>query len=289
MTAGELRLALWSTLPERHRDEICRQVRRRCEAFVASAGVERSERGAAAASLMSEVIAHLLRAVSVRWDHETMEQLGESEAGPRPWGSGMGTPPGPWAARGVIDDEDAGRDGRVLWLLDEIGNRRALAHRFEDLRRRERGGKWDGASYPFVQVEERVLQRLAGQVDPADDPLQAEDAVKAWGGLVAMVERQLGPQDDVCALVRLLAEDAGIQEEFGAQWPIARIAEGLHRRHGGAPWSEDRVENAKRRLTRWISRLRREHGLDAVDLRALLVRTAREMERRPRQRGDADG
>jgi hypothetical protein len=158
------------------------------------------------------------------------------------------------------------------------------------MRRRERGGKWDGASYPFVQVEERVLQQLAGHLEPADDPLRAENAVKAWGGLVAMVEQQLGPQDDVSALLRLLAKDAAIQEAFGAQWPIARIAEGLGRRDGGAPWSEDRVENAKRRLTRWISRLRREHGLDAVDLRALLVRYAREMERRPPPRpGHSDG
>jgi hypothetical protein len=290
MSAGELRLALWSTLPERHRDEVCRQVRRRCEAFIAAAGVERSERGAASASLTSEVIAHLLRAVSLRWDEESMHHPGETAAagGARPAPSAMPAAPGPWADAGAIHAEDAARDGRVLWLLDEIGNRRALAHRFEDMRRRERGGKWDGASYPFVQVEERVLQRLAGHLEPADDPREICDAQQAWRGLVAMVERQLGPQDDVFALVRLLAQDADIQDAFGAQWPIARIVEGLHRCHGGAPWSEDRVENAKRRLTRWISRLRREHGLDAVDLRALLVRYAREIERRsPRRPGDA--
>jgi hypothetical protein len=290
MTAGELRLALWSTLPERHRDEVCRQVRRRCEAFVAAAGVERSERGAAAASLMSEVIAHLLRAVSLRWDEETMHHAAESTAPAGPLCTSSATPaaPGPWSD--AIDEQDAARDGRVLWLVNEIGNRRALAHRFEDMRRRERGGKWDGTSYPFVQVEERVLEQLAGHLEPADDPRESADAQQAWRGLVAMVAQQLGPQDDVLALVRLLAEDAGIQEAFGAQWPIARIADGLGRRYGPSPWSEDRVENAKRRLTRWILRLRREHGLDAVDLRALLVRTAREMERRPQRRpGDAHG
>ena len=35
-------------------------------------------------------------------------------------------------------------------------------------------------------------------------------------------------------------------------------------------WSDDRVENAKKRLLNWIQRLMRQNGLDATELEALL-------------------
>src|SRR5690242_3544772 len=56
MTPAELRLRAWTELPERHRDEVCRQIRRRCEAFVASIRVERTARKAEADGLVSEVV-----------------------------------------------------------------------------------------------------------------------------------------------------------------------------------------------------------------------------------------
>ncbi len=192
--------------------------------------------------------------------------------------------PPPWLAKGPLDEREPARDGRVLWLIEEICNRRALAYRYEDVRRRDRGGKWDGTGYPLVQVDDAAIEQLSGHLDPAQDQhdaLNAEDCQRAWQGLVKMVEHQFGPGDDVPALVQLLAQDADVQDAFGSQWPIATIVRALNRRHPGSTWNDDRVENAKRRLTRWIVRVKRAHGLDAIDLRALLARYARETQRRP--------
>ena len=70
MTAGELRLYVWQGLPERHRNEVCRQIRKRCEVFISSLRVERSERESEIDKLVSEVVAHLLRAASIRFDQD---------------------------------------------------------------------------------------------------------------------------------------------------------------------------------------------------------------------------
>jgi hypothetical protein len=191
--------------------------------------------------------------------------------------------PMPWLDKGAINEQDPTRDGRVIWLIDEICNRQALFHRHEDVRRRDRGGKWSGSGYPFVQVDDRVIEQLGGHYDPADDhadSLDAEDCRSAWHGLRKMVEHQFGPHDDVPALVRALAEDADVQESFGSQWPVAKIVRVLNGREAGSAWNDDRVENAKKRLTKWIVRMKRSQGLDAIDLRALFARYARETERR---------
>jgi hypothetical protein len=66
MTAGVLRLRVWHALPKQHRNEVCRQIRKRCEAFVSSLRVSRNERQSEIDKLVSEVVAHLLRAVSTR-------------------------------------------------------------------------------------------------------------------------------------------------------------------------------------------------------------------------------
>jgi hypothetical protein len=70
MTGGELRLYVWAGLSERHRNEVCKQIRKRCEAVVSSLRVERSERQSEIDKLVSEVVAHLLRATSIRWDEK---------------------------------------------------------------------------------------------------------------------------------------------------------------------------------------------------------------------------
>jgi len=108
------------------------------------------------------------------------------------------------------------------------------------------------------------------------DPLEDEDARHAWDGLVQLTSRQFGIDDDVIALVQVLASDSDTQESFGSQWPIGKIVRALNARQSRTSWNDDRVENAKRRLTRFIGRLKQAHGLDAVDLRALLVRYSRE-------------
>lgn len=278
MTGAELRLSVWSELSERHRNEVCRQIRKRCETFIASIRLERHEREAEIDRLVSEVVAHLLRATSVPRDETPMDPLSP----------GLGTPeaaayapprPLPWLARGLPDEQDPPRDARVGWVIEDTCNRQALFHRFEDMRRRDHGGKWDGSGYPLVTVDDQTIEHYGGHYDPAEDEtdaLHVDDSRRAWDGLIKLVAHQFGPGDDVVALVRVLGEDPEAQESFGSQWPIGKIVRALNRRRPDMPWNDDRVENAKRRLTRCIVRIKQAHGLDAVDLRALLARYARQ-------------
>ena len=302
MTAAELRLRAWTELPERHRDEVCRQIRGRCEAFVASIRVERIARKSEADGLVSEVVAHLLRATSLGRDEPRMNR-----ASPQTAFAGTATiessAPWPWLAKGRLDERDPAADARVCWLIEETSNRQALFHRFEDMRRRDRGGKWDGTGYPLVTVDDQTIEHLSGHYDPAEvetDSLNIDDSRRAWDGLVKLAAHQFGPDDDVVALLRVLGSDGETQDAFGTQWPIGKIVRALNGRSGDASWNDDRVENAKRRLTRCIAKIRQTHGLDAVDLRALLARYSREHDRlardarRPRhpsltQRPNADG
>src|ERR1043166_7534832 len=162
MSAAELRLRAWTELPQRHRDEVCRQIRRRCEAFVASIRVEKVARQAEADGLVSEVVAHLLRAPSTGRKQPPM-----NDASPQT-PSGLTTDAGcpwPWLAKGRIDERDPAGDARATWLLDETCNRQALFHRFEDMRRRDRGGKWDGTGYPMVAVDHQTIENLSGGYD----------------------------------------------------------------------------------------------------------------------------
>jgi hypothetical protein len=281
MTAAELRLRAWTELPERHRDEVCRQIRRRCEAFVSAIRVERTARKAEADGLVSEVVAHLLRATCIGRDESPMNRTSPQ----KPTGGAPSIEPTaawPWLANGRIDERDPADDARVSWLLDETCNRQALFHRFEDMRRRERGGKWDGAGYPMVPVDHQTLENLSGAYHPGEseaDSLAIDDSRRAWDGLVKLAAHQFGPDDDVVALVRVLGSDGETQDGFGSQWPIGKIVRALNARAPGASWTDDRVENAKRRLTRCIAKIRQSHGLDAVDLRALLARYSREHDR----------
>jgi hypothetical protein len=287
MTAAELRLRAWTELPERHRDEVCRQIRRRCEAFVASIRVERTARKAEADGLVSEVVAHLLRATSLGRDEAPMNRASPQMAAPGA-ATTEAASPWPWLGKGRIDDGDPASDARVNWLIDDTCNRQALFHRFEDVRRRERGGKWDGAGYPMVAVDHQTLESLSGAYDPGEgeaDSLAIDDSRRAWDGLVKLAAHQFGPDDDVVALVRVIGSDGETQDAFGTQWPIAKIVRALNGRGAGASWDDDRVENAKRRLTRCIAKIRQSHGLDAVDLRALLARYSREHDRLARDTG----
>ena len=287
MTPAAVRLRAWTELPERHRDEVCRQIRRRCEAFVASIRVERTARKAEADGLVSEVVAHLLRATAIGRDEQPMNRGSPQMADPRA-PTMEATAPWPWLANGRIDERDPTGDARVTWLIDETCNRQALFHRFEDVRRRERGGKWDGAGYPMVAVDHQTLDNLSGAYDPGEsetDGLAIDDSRRAWDGLVKLAAHQFGPDDDVVALVRVLGSDGETQDAFGTQWPIGKIVRALNGRGAGASWNDDRVENAKRRLTRCIAKIRQSHGLDAVDLRALLARYSREHDRLARAAG----
>jgi hypothetical protein len=285
MTGAELRLYAWSELSERHQNEVCRQIRMRCETFIATLRIDRRQRKSEVDKLFSEVVAHLLRATSLRREEAaTDREANMTEVGERfdpAHGVRESRAPPPWLARGRIDAWQPMRDTRVIWIVEETCNRQALFHRYEDTRRQDRGGKWHGSGYPLVTVDEKTIEQLSGHYDPAEeesDLLQAQDSRRAWQGLVALVVHQYGPEDDVAALVQILAQDSDMQDSFGSQWPIGKIARALNGRQPNAAWNDDRVENAKRRLTKCIVRIKQAHGLDAIDLRALLARYAREHE-----------
>ena len=283
MTGSALRLAVWSELSERHRQEICMQIRARCDAFISSLCLDRRQRRSEIDELVSEVIANLLRATSVHRDDQQLDHAFPRVA-PKPAKQGQAmigpTPMPPWVTAGAPDDQEPAHDARVKWIVEETCNRQALRHRYEDVRRRDRGGKWDGSGYPLVAVDDQTIERLSGPYDPTDEVagrLDAEDSRLAWIGLVQLVTRQFGPHDDVVAFVKVLANDRDTQESFGSQWPVRKIVQALNSREPNPRWDDDRVENAKRRLTKCIVKLKQVHGLDAVDLRALLARFAREI------------
>src|SRR5262249_16035109 len=82
MSAAELRLRAGTELRERDRDEVCRQVRRRCEAYVASMRVETVARKPQADGLVSEVVAHLLRATSLGKGESLMNRIAPQTSSP---------------------------------------------------------------------------------------------------------------------------------------------------------------------------------------------------------------
>jgi hypothetical protein len=92
MTGAELRLRAWSELPERHRNEVCNQIRKRCEAFMTSIRVERVERKSETDRLVSEVVAHLLRATSVHRDDTAMDRTSPGAAPTEPTRPGGPSP-----------------------------------------------------------------------------------------------------------------------------------------------------------------------------------------------------
>jgi hypothetical protein len=298
MTRAKTRLRVLTLLPQRHRDYFCEEIRRLCANYIRSLGLPGAEWETEGRELFSEVMAKLLGAASLpeeattddtgdqedtREDRDCKESLRDKPEAPRP---------SDWS----IHEQDPKRDGRVLWLIDGVGGRRALSHRYEDIRRR-RWGRWQKTGYRTVQISalhndtqsggESDEEALARHADPSsplweehDDPQHGEDVRRAWLGLLAAAERQFAPDDDVSLLLQLLAQDPKIQAGFGPEWPIRMIVNGLNARHPSPPWDDDRVDNAKRRLKNWIGRMKRDQGLDSIDLKSLFVRVARERERK---------
>jgi hypothetical protein len=111
--------------------------------------------------------------------------------------------------------------------------------------------------------------------------LEAADRLRIWRGLLATADLEFQQHDDLSMLLRLLSEKPGIlQDSSSGQWPIKEMVAQLNSRFSPPPWTDDRVDNAKRRLVNWIKRLKRVNGLDEVELEALFARVAREQEAR---------
>jgi hypothetical protein len=205
--------------------------------------------------LVSEVWAKLMASTSVPAD--TNEEIGFPD-------------PSEW----TIDLQTPQNDGRVIWLIREIGGPKALAHRCEDIRRRRWGRAIPGVGRPIVQPSESTSEMETG---PDEGGLRPADAVNIWRGVLATAERTFQPQDDVRKLLWILSRFPGVLDESQeSRWPVRRLAVILSTELPPPSWSDDRVENAKRRLLNWIQRLMRENGLDATELEALFARVARQ-------------
>ena len=250
---GTARLRVLNGLPRQHQDYFFEAVRKQCASYVASRGTPVAERESESLELFSEVMAKLLGATAAGEGADAADEMPSKD----------------WNVH-----TDPKQDGRVAWLVAEIGGRTALAHRHEDIRRRLYG-RWREGSYRTDQLAEEHTADLA--VDPID-PLEDEDNRKAWRGLLAAAKTQFKPNEDVTVLLDLLASDAEIQAGFGSEWPVRQIVDTLNGRKPEKPWNDDRVDNAKKRLKSWIARLRKTYQVETADLLHIFAQHARKQE-----------
>ena len=253
---GTTRLSVLNALPRQHQDYFFEEVRKLCAVYVASRGTPIAQRESESLELFSEVMAKLLGAAT-------------SGDGQRPGERDCEEPKPDWTI-----DENPKRDGRVVWLVSEVGGRPALAHRHEDIRRRLYG-RWREGSYKVEQLaEEHVLDLAVDPIEPHDD----EDNRRAWRGLLVAAKSEFEPNEDVSVLLDLLATDSDVQAAFGSEWPVRQIVDTLNKRKTARPWNYDRVDNAKKRLKAWIGRIRRDYNIEPDDLMHLFAQHARKQE-----------
>jgi len=244
---AELRLRVLCSLPAAHQRYLFEKVSVLCSSYLRKERVPLKE--LEPRELLSEVWLKLLGTVSI---DETEEFTPE------------------WS----VDPDVPERDGRVEWLIREIGGSNALAHRHEDILR-ERFGR----SRP--EGGRRIDQLIENEItEPGLDsgqrvPLQHIDADRVWRGLLATATKQFQQHDDVSMLLRLMNDVRDILEDSSSQWPVNRIVALLNQQFPPPTWTDRRVDNAKKRLLKWISGLMQKNGLDATDLEALFAGVAR--------------
>jgi hypothetical protein len=179
-------------------------------------------------------------------------------------------------ARWIISSDAPERDGRVVWLIQEIGGFDAIRHRHEDILRQRFGRSLRGRGRPIVQFETDDEPELTSEPDPST--LGTEDAHRVWRGLLATADQQFQRQDDVMKLLRLMDKFRDVLENSSGQWPVKVMVAMLNAHFPPPTWTDDRVDNAKRRLVKWIKGLMQKNGLDATDLEALFAGAARRIE-----------
>lgn len=259
---GELRLRVLSSLPQLHQQYLFEEIRKRCSGFLRQRGVTESE--VSVEELLSEVWAKLLGSVSIK-DERAMSSLVETTHDPRA----------------------PDRDGRVIWLIEEIGGGEAISHRLEDLRRQRHGRHRPNVGRRLVQTNGDD-DSIDNDGDVAEPPIEIEDDIPLiWIGLVHLAKTRFPPEDDVSMLLQLFNDRPGLFDDApNAQWPINEMVALLSRLFPDPPWRIDRVDNAKRRLVNWIRRLKQRNGLDQTDLEALFVRIARRLNSERREVGE---
>jgi hypothetical protein len=253
---GELRLRVLCSLPSSHQQYLFKEIRILCENYLRRRRVPGAE--VTAEELLSEIWEKLLGTVSLD-NNETEECT---------------TLPAEWS----ISPDAPERDGRVIWLIREIGGSDAIAHRLEDLRRQRHGRFQDERGRRIKQLDDED-EPIEGASNPdVPSTLQQVDAHRTWRGLLITANQQFQKHDDVSMLVHVMNDVRDLLDESSSQWPIKRMVDLLNERF--PPPSADRVDNAKRRLVNWIKRLMQTNGFDATDVKDLFARVARNQEKR---------
>ena len=259
LVSGTFVLRVLWTLPQAHQGFVFHEIFGLCRDYLRSKPGDASE--ISSEELVSEVWAKLVGSITMPDPNDLAERSDFPD-------------PSDW----TIDPHVPANDGRVIWLIREIGGPRALAHRCEDIRRRRWGRATPGVGRPLVQSGE--FSDIETPLD--EDGLGPADAVNIWRGVLITAERTFQPADDVCKLLRVLAKVPEVFDgSHGSRWPVGRLVTMLNVEFSPPPWSDDRVENAKKRLLNWVQRLMRQNGLDATDLEAVFARVARQQVQHP--------
>jgi hypothetical protein len=254
---AELRLRVLRSLPPAHQRYVFEEIHRLSRLYLRNRRVPASE--VTPEELVSETWQKLLGTVSLNHAPEFVP------VAPTEWST---------------DPEVPERDGRVVWLVEQIGGLEALSHRHEDILRQRFGRSSPDRGRRIVQPETKDGLSDIGADPQEGGALQDTDAKRVWRGLLLTAAREFQPDDDVRSLLQVMAGDPDILDAWsGEQWPIKMIVALLNLRFSPPPWTDRRVDNAKRRLLNWIGRLMRKNGLDAVDLEGVFARVARQHER----------
>jgi hypothetical protein len=246
-------LAVLSSLPVSHQTYLFEKVRSLCRGWLRRNRISLAD--VTPDELASEIWLKLVASVSTADDpsHEPIE------ANPDEWSA----------------DPNPERDERVVWLIAEIGGSVAIRHRYEDLQR-ERYGRGRRLRQPTDEGEPRETE---GDPDDRTESQKKQDVLRIWRGLLLTASDEFRPGDDVSLLLKLWVDKPDILDDSsGGQWPVKKMVALLSDRPPPRSWSEDQVDNAKRRLLNWIGRLMRKNGLDSIDLEGLFAAVARKTE-----------
>jgi hypothetical protein len=250
--SGELRLRVLNSLPETHQRYLFEKMLSLCRSYLRTKRVPASE--VSPKELLSEIWVKLLATVSLDDKAEEFTSVTDWSVDPAPE-----------------------RDGRVVWLIEEIGGFDAIRHRHEDLLRRLHG-RFQHGRRPIKQLENED-EEIASDPDESST-LQQADVRRAWRGLLITANLQFQKHDDVSKLLHVMDDVRDLLEESSSQWPIKRMVDLLNESFPPPSWTGGRVDNAKRRLLNWINRLKQTNGFDTTDLQDLFARVARRNEKR---------
>src|SRR5262249_52916207 len=167
----ELRVQVMASLPRGHERYLYEEMRKLCRVHLHDNRVAASE--ISPEQLFSEIWLHLFGAVAL--PNEEANFSFRTQEG--------------WNA-------DPKHDTRVIWLIQEIGGPKGLAHRCEDIRRERWGRALSDGGRRTAQPDDEG-EAFGGGEDPlVDQSLQEADARRAWRGMIVALSREFEQEED---------------------------------------------------------------------------------------------